>query len=167
MLLSNIGLLAQPCTSVSAWLLLPRCCGVAAAPRARFRPHLRARVLCSDNGRRISCKFRQQRRRAAVEWRRRTAAAGGGEEEEGHMMDSECTPLHNLELAFIFWEKDQQDWIWHRAASTKKSQLKWGHNQSAKGQSLGTSARVRSQLICMQVKWHASANLREKIMSTP
>ena len=38
-----------------------------------------------------------------------TAAAGGGEEEEGHMMDSEYTPLHNLELAFIFWEKDQQD----------------------------------------------------------
>ena len=35
--------------------------------------------------------------------------AGSGEEEEGHMMDSECTPLHNLGLAFIFWEKDQQD----------------------------------------------------------
>ena len=37
---------------------------------------------------------------------------------------------------------------------------KWGHNQSAKTQSLGTSARVRSQLICMQV------NSREKIIDT-
>ena len=52
-----------------------------------------------------------------------TAAAGGGEEEEGHMMDSECTPLHNLGLAFIFWEKGQQDPIWHRATSTKKAQV--------------------------------------------
>ena len=59
------------------------------------------------------------------------AAAGGGEEEEEHMMDSECTPLHNLELAFIFWEKDQQDWIWHQAASTKKAQV--GPQSKCKG----------------------------------
>ena len=50
---------------------------------------------------------------------------------EGHMVDSECTPLHNLELAFIFWEKDQQHWIWHRAASTKKSQV--GPQSKCKG----------------------------------
>ena len=99
-----------------------------------------------------------------------TAAAGGGEEEEGHMndmMDSECTPLHNLELAFIFWGKDQQDWIWHQAASTKKAQV--GPQSKCKGpkpRHKCARPRVRSQLMCMQVKWHASANSREKIIDT-
>ena len=89
------------------------------------------------------------------------AAGGGGEGEEGHMMDSECTPLHNLELAFIFWEKDQQDWIWHQAAPTKKAQV--GSQSKCKGPKPRHKCKggVSFELICMQVKWHASANSRE------
>ena len=73
-----------------------------------------------------------------------TAAAGGGEEEEGHMMDSEYTPLHNLELAFIFWEKDQQDWIWHQAASTKKAQV--GPQSKCKGPKPSLRHKCRGEI---------------------
>ena len=38
----------------------------------------------------------------------------------GAMMDSQCTSLRGLELAFLCWQDNEQEWAWHRATSTNK-----------------------------------------------
>ena len=71
-------------------------------------------------------------------------------------MGSQCTSLRGLELAFLHWQDNEQEWAWHRATSTNKVYV----HPSSKCKGAKPRHKCKGEVI-MEVKW--KAGLKEKM----